>query len=73
MINLFLIIIIFGIIFHRNNFLIISMLLEILYLIIGYYLIYLMLDIFVIILIGITGAESAIGLSILLSYYLKKN
>ncbi len=73
MITLSLIIIIFGIIFHRNNFLIICMLLELLYLLLGYCLISMNLDLFVIIFLGITGAESAIGLSILLSYYLNKN
>jgi NADH:ubiquinone oxidoreductase subunit K len=49
------------------------MLLELLYLLLGYCLISMNLDLFVIIFLGITGAESAIGLSILLSYYLNKN
>ncbi len=70
MITLSLILLIFGIIFHRNNFLIICMILELIYLLLGYCLISIFLDLFVIIFLGITGAESAIGLSLLLSYYL---
>ena len=73
MIILMFLILIFGIIFHRNNFLIISMILELIYLIAGYLLISLNLDLFVFIFLGITGAETAIGLSILLSYYQELN
>lgn len=73
MITLSLILLIFGIIFHRNNFLIICMILELIYLLLGYLLISFNMELFVIIFLGITGAESAIGLSILLSYYLSNN
>jgi NADH:ubiquinone oxidoreductase subunit K len=70
MITLSFLILIFGIIFHRNNFLIICMILELIYLLLGFLLISFNMDLFVILFLGITGAESAIGLSILLSYYL---
>ena len=73
MIILSLLILIFGIIFHRNNFLIISMILELIYLILGYFLISLNMDLLVFIFLGITGAETAIGLSILLAYYQGNN
>ena len=69
MIILSLIILIFGIIFHRDNFLIISMILELIYLLLGYLLISLNEELLVFIFLGITGGETAIGLSILLSYY----
>ena len=72
MITLSLIILIFGIIFHRNNFLIISMILELIYLLLAFLLISLNMDLFVIVFLGVTGAETAIGLSILLSYYLNQ-
>jgi len=73
MISISLIILIFGLIFHRNNYLIISMILELIYLILGYLLISFDMDFFVILFLGITGAETAVGLSILLGYYLSKN
>lgn len=70
MISTTLVILIFGLIFHRNNFLVISMILELIYLILGYLLISFDMDLFVLIFLGITGAETAVGLSILLGYYL---
>lgn len=65
------IILLFGIIFHRNNFLIIAMILELIYLLIGYLLISLNLDFFALLVLGLTGCETAIGLSILLGYYIR--
>lgn len=71
MINLSILLLIFGIIFHRNNFLIIAMILELIYLLIAYILISFNMDIFVLIMLGITGCETAIGLSLLLGYYIR--
>ena len=71
MISIGILILIFGIIFHRNNYLIIAMILELIYILIGYLLIYLNMDLYVIIVLGITGCETAIGLSILLGYYIR--
>lgn len=73
MISLSLIILIFGIIVNRTNFLKIFILLELIYLLLGYLLISFNMDLFVIIVLGLAGAESCIGLSILLSYYLSTN
>lgn len=70
MISLSFIILLFGLIFHRNNFLIISMILELIYLYITYLLLSLDMDSsFLMLILGITGAETAVGLSILLSFY----
>lgn len=71
MISLSILILIFGIIFHRNNFLIIAMILELIYLLLGFLLISFNLDLLVIIILGITGCETALGLSILLGYYIR--
>lgn len=71
MINLSILILIFGIIFHRANFLIIAMILELIYLLLGYLLISFHFDLFALIVLGITGSETAIGLSILLGYYIR--
>ena len=60
-----------GIIFHRNNFLVICMILELIYLLLGILLISLNMDFFVLIILGITGCETAVGLSILLGYYIR--
>ena len=73
MINIIFILLIFGLIFHRNNYLVISMILELIFLFLGYLLISFDMDFFVLLFLGITGAETAIGLSILLSYYLSVN
>jgi NADH:ubiquinone oxidoreductase subunit K len=73
MITLSLLILISGIIFHRHNFLVICMLLEIIYLLLGVLLISLEMDFFVLIVLGLTGCETAVGLSILLGYYLSNN
>lgn len=70
MITLSILILIFGIIFHKNNFILISMILELIYILLGYLLISLNLDFFVIIILGVTACETALGLSILLGYYL---
>ena len=71
MINISILILIFGIIFHRNNFLIITMILELIYLLIGFLLISVNMDIFAIYVLAITGCETALGLSILLGYYIR--
>jgi NADH:ubiquinone oxidoreductase subunit K len=71
MISISILILIFGLIFHRNNYLIIAMILELIYILLGYLLISLNMDLFVIIVLGITGCETAIGLSILLGYYIR--
>ena len=73
MINIIFILLIFGLIFHRNNYLVISMILELIFLFLGYLLVSFDMDFFVLLFLGITGAETAIGLSILLSYYLSVN
>lgn len=71
MILLYIIILIFGIVLHRDNYLIIAMIIEIINLIISLIFISINLSFFAIIFLGITGAETAIGLSILLGYYNK--
>lgn len=71
MITLEILLLLLGIIFHRNNFLIICMILELIYLLLGFLLISYNMDFFVLIILGITGSETAIGLSILLGYYLR--
>jgi len=73
MITLSILILISGIIFHRKNFLVISMILELIYLLLGFLLISLNMDFIVIIILGITGCETALGLSILLGYYLRSS
>lgn len=73
MITFYILILIFGIILNRHNFLVICMILELIYLILGLLLISFSMDFLVLILLGITGCETAIGLSILLGYYLKSN
>ncbi len=60
-----------GILLNRNNFLLICMILELIYLLLGVLLISFHMDFFVLILLGITGCETAIGLSILLGYYIR--
>lgn len=57
--------------FHKTNFLMIAILLDIFYLIISYYFITYNIIYFSLIIIGITGAETALGLSLILNYYLK--
>jgi NADH:ubiquinone oxidoreductase subunit K len=71
MITFSLFIMIFGIIFHRNNFLVLSMILELIYLLLAYLFISLEMDFFVLVFLGVTGCETAVGLSILLGYYLR--
>lgn len=71
MISIGILILIFGIIFNRTNFLIIAMILELIYLLIGFILISLNMDLLAIIVLGITGSETALGLSILLGYYIR--
>lgn len=71
MITISFILLLSGIIFHRNNFLVICMILELIYLLLGILLISLNMDFFVLILLGITGCETAVGLSILLGYYIR--
>nr|YP_010554966.1 NADH dehydrogenase subunit 4L [Amoeboaphelidium protococcarum]UYP50898.1 NADH dehydrogenase subunit 4L [Amoeboaphelidium protococcarum]UYP50921.1 NADH dehydrogenase subunit 4L [Amoeboaphelidium protococcarum] len=71
MITLSLLILISGMIFHRKNFLVISMILELIYLLLGFLLISLNMEFLVIIVLTITGCETAVGLSILLGYYLR--
>lgn len=73
MITFSILILISGILLNRNNFLVICMILELIYLLIGYLLISNNMDLLVLIIIGITGCETAIGLSILLGYYLRIN
>lgn len=73
MITLSLLILISGIILNRHNFLVICMILELIYLLLGYLLISFNMDFFVLILLGITGSETAIGLSLILGYYLRNN
>jgi len=73
MISLIFIILIFGLIFHRNNYLIIFMILELIYLYLGYLLISFDMDLFVLLFLGITGAETAVGLSIILGLYTFNN
>jgi len=48
------------------------MILELIYLLLAYILLAFNMDLFVLIFLGITGAESAVGLSILLSYYITR-
>jgi NADH:ubiquinone oxidoreductase subunit K len=71
MITLSLLILISGIIFHRQNFLVICMILELIYLLLGLLLISFEMDFFVLIILGLTGCETAVGLSIILGYYLR--
>lgn len=71
MISLSILILIFGIIFHKDNFIIMAMILELIYLLLGFILISNNLDILVLIILGITGSETALGLSIILGYYTK--
>jgi NADH:ubiquinone oxidoreductase subunit K len=71
MITLSLLILISGIIFHRQNFLVICMILELMYLVLGLLLISFEMDFFVLIILGLTGCETAVGLSIILGYYLR--
>lgn len=71
MISLYILILISGIILNRNNFLVICMILEIIYLCLGLLLISLQNDFLVLIILGITGCETAIGLSIILGYYIR--
>jgi len=73
MILLSILILISGILINRHNFLVICMILELIYLLLGYLLISFELDFLVLIILGITGSESCIGLSILLGYYLRTN
>lgn len=73
MICLGIIILIFGIIFNRKNFLVIAMILELIYLLLGFLLISFNMDLFVIVILGITGCETALGLSILLGYYIRSS
>lgn len=73
MITIGIILLLLGIIFHRNNFIVICMILELIYLLLGYLLISFNMDFFVLIILGLTGCETAIGLSILLGYYLRIN
>ena len=70
MITFSFLILLLGIIFHRHNFLVLCMLLELIYLLLGILLISLQMDFLVFIVLGLTGCETAIGLSILLGYYL---
>lgn len=71
MISLTILILIISLIFHRNNYLIIAMILELIYLLIGFILLSLQEDLLVIIVLTITGCETALGLSILLGYYIR--
>jgi NADH:ubiquinone oxidoreductase subunit K len=71
MISIGILILILGIIFHRKNFLIIAMILELIYILLGYLLISFNMDLFAILVLGITGCETALGLSILLGYYIR--
>lgn len=71
MITLSILILLSGMIFHRKNFLVISMILELIYLLLGFLLISLDMEFLVIIVLTITGCETAVGLSILLGYYLR--
>ena len=71
MITLSLIILISGILFHRTNFLVICMILELIYLLLGLLLISFEMDFLVLIILGLTGCETAVGLSIILGYYLR--
>jgi hypothetical protein len=73
MITLSFFILLSGIIFHRYNFLVLCMILEIIYLLLGVLLISIQMDFFVLIILGLTGCETAMGLSILLGYYLSIN
>lgn len=63
-------ILITGIIFHRHNFLILFILLELIYLLLAILFISLQLDLFLLFILTFTTSETAIGLSILLGYYL---
>lgn len=49
-----------------------AMILELIYLLLGFMLISNNLDILVLIILGITGSETALGLSIILGYYTNK-
>lgn len=71
MISLALLILFSGIVINRHNFLVLCMILELIYLLLGYWMVSLHLDFFVLLVLGITGAETAIGLSIILGYYLR--
>lgn len=71
MISLTILILIASLIFHRDNYLIIAMILELIYLLIGFILLSLQEDLLVIIVLTITGCETALGLSILLGYYIR--
>jgi NADH:ubiquinone oxidoreductase subunit K len=48
------------------------MILELIYLYLGYLLISFDMDFFVLLFLGITGAETAVGLSIILGLYMNK-
>ena len=50
-----------------------AMILELIYLLLGFLLISNNLDLLVIVILGITGSETALGLSIILGYYTKQN
>lgn len=69
MITLSLITLIFGIILNRNNFIVIIMILELIYLLLGLILIIWDNPHFIIYILSVTAAETAIGLSILLGYF----
>lgn len=73
MITMSIMILMLGILFRRDNFLVICMILELIYLLLGFLLISFNMDYFVLIVLGITGCETAIGLSILLGYYLRSS
>jgi NADH:ubiquinone oxidoreductase subunit K len=73
MITLSLFILISGIILNRQNFLVLCMILELIYLLLGYLLISLGLDFFVLVVLGVTGSETAVGLSLILGYYLRNS
>ena len=69
MITIALVILLIGLIINRQNFLIIIMIIELLYLILGLLLIIWDNSNLVIYILGMTTSETAIGLSIILGYY----
>ena len=73
MISVSILLLMSGIILNRNNFLILAMILELIYLLIGVLFISLHMDFFALIVLGITAAETAVGLSIILGYYTRHN
>jgi|LauGreDrversion4_2_1035121.scaffolds.fasta_scaffold149807_2 NADH:ubiquinone oxidoreductase subunit K len=69
MLILSLITLLFGIILNRNNFIVIIMILELIYLLLGFLLIFFENPYFIIYIFCVTAAETAIGLSLLLGYF----